>query len=203
MLSFLVATQFRPQESLQPNARLLRGPEIPHTGRHLQPLDPPAQRCGNKVQMCHNILIGNASILGTFGPVTPRSLNVKDRQSSSITGSKNSPYLRILPPAYGDGVFLPRCFILPLLFKILQFQGRELARGSRTGIPELTSLTTCDLRYNYEGRLPKILFINERSFREGDQNETESKTNTHMLMQWGQVGVFELLSKASLYFGPA
>ena len=203
MLSFLVATQFRPQESLQPNARLLRGPEIPHTGRHLQPLDPPAQRCGNKVQMCHNILIGNASILGTFGLVTPRSLNVKDRQSSSITGSKNSPYLRILPPAYGDGVFLPRCFILPLLFKILQFQGRELARGSRTGIPELTSLTTCDLRYNYEGRLPKILFVNERSFREGDQNETESKTNTHMLMQWGQVGVFELLSKASLYFGPA
>ena len=202
-MSFLVATQFRPQESLQPNARLLRGPEIPHTGRHLQPLDPPAQRCGNKVQMCHNILIGNASILGTFGPVTPRSLNVKDRQSSSITGSKNSPYLRILPPAYGDGVFLPRCFILPLLFKILQFQGRELARGSRTGIPELTSLTTCDLRHNYEGRLPIILFINERSFREGDQNETESKTNTHMLMQWGQVGVFELLSKASLYFGPA
>ena len=150
MLSFLVATQFRPQESLQPNARLLRGPEIPHNGRHLQPLDPPAQRCGNKVQMCHNILIGNASILGTFGPVTPRSLNVKDRQSSSITGSKNSPYLRILPPAYGDGVFLPRCFILPLLFKILQFQGRELARGSRTGIPELSSLTTCDLRHNYE-----------------------------------------------------
>ena len=202
-MSFFVATQFRPQESLQPNARLLRGPEIPHTGRHLQPLDPPAQRCGNKVQMCHNILIGNASILGTFGPVTPRSLNVKDRQSSSIAGSKNSPYLRILPPAYGDGVFLPRCFILPLLFKILQFQGRELARGSRTGIPELTSLTTCDLRHNYEGRLPIILFINERSFREGDQNETESKTNTHMLMQWGQVGVFELLSKASLYFGPA
>ena len=203
MLSFLVATQFRPQESLQPNARLLRGPEIPHTGRHLQPLDPPAQRCGNKVQMCHNILIGNAGILGTFGPVTPRSLNVKDRQSSSIAGSKNSPYLRILPPAYGDGVFLPRCFILPLLFKILQFQGRELARGSRTGIPELSSLTTCDLRHNYEGRLPTILFTNEHSFREGDQNETESKTNTHMLMQWGQVGVFELLSKASLHFGPA
>ena len=32
--------------------------------------------------------------------------------SYSFAGSKNSPYLRLLPPAYGDGVFLPRYFHL-------------------------------------------------------------------------------------------
>ena len=156
MLSFLVATQFRPQESLQPNARLLRGSEIPHNGRHLQPLDPPAQRCGNKVQMCHNILIGNASILGTFGPVTPRSLNVKDRQSSSITGSKNSPYLRILPPAYGDGVFLPRCFILPLLV----FSKSSNFRGVNSHV---------DHEQGYQSSLPSPRVISDTIMREGFQ----------------------------------
>ena len=127
-------------------------------------------------------------------------LVLRDRQSSFMAGSKNSPYLRLLPPAYADGVFLPRCFHLPLiispqnsLFDQFFLQGRESATEPGARLQELSSLTARNNGHNNEVRPPKVLSFNEHSFREGDQNETESKTNTHMVMQWGQVSTLVTL----------
>ena len=71
-----------------------------------------------------------------------------------FSGSKNSPYLRLLPPAYGDGVFLPRFFhLVQLVSSQLSFyqlfQGRESATCPQPGLPELSSLTAGYLRHNH------------------------------------------------------
>ena len=120
-----------------------------------------------------------------------------------IAGSKNSPYLRLLPPAYGDGIILPRHFPF---FKnqshrwLFYFQGRKFSCEPWPGIPELPSLSSSHIGHDHEvfSILSNKFYRATISFlfpiwvvflsgREGDQNETESKTNTHMVMQWGQV----------------
>ena len=121
-----------------------------------------------------------------------------------IAGSKNSPYLRLLPPAYGDGIILPRHFPF---FKnqshrwLFYFQGRSFSCDPWPGIPELPSLPSSHIGHDHEvfSILSNKFYRATISFlfpiwvvffcREGDQNETESKTNTHMVMQWGQVRI--------------
>ena len=73
------------------------------------------------------------------------------------------------------------------LFDRFFLQGCESATEPGARLQELSSLTARNNGHNNEVRPPKVLSFNEHSFREGDQNETESKTNTHMVMQWGQV----------------
>merc|ERR1719430_2422976 len=85
--------------------------------------------------------------------------------TNPLRGSKNSPYLRLLPPAYGDGVFLPRGVTLP-------------------PSPE----------QGYQSSLPSPRVISDTIMSEGDQNDTESKTNTHMVMQWGQFIDHDIIS---------
>ena len=70
-----------------------------------------------------------------------------------IAGSKNSPYLRLLPPAYGDGIILPRHFPF---FKnqshrwLFYFQGRKFSCEPWPGIPELPSLSSSHIRHDHE-----------------------------------------------------
>ena len=123
--------------------------------------------------------------------------------SYSFAGSKNSPYLRLLPPAYGDGVFLPRYSHLARRvsskLSFYFFQGRKFATKPRAGLPELSSLTATYHGHNHEGNPPQVLSVNEHCFsREGEQNDTESKTNTHMVMQWGQVSIDWIKFKVDL-----
>ena len=75
-------------------------------------------------------------------------------------GSKNSPYVRLIPPAYED-FFLPR------------------------GVSKYTG---------YESSLPSPRKITDSIMGEGIQAETESKVNTHMLMQWGQFVDHDIIS---------
>ena len=70
-----------------------------------------------------------------------------------IAGSKNSPYLRLLPPAYGDGIILPRHFPF---FKnqshrwLFYFQGRKFSCEPWPGIPELPSLPSSHIGHDHE-----------------------------------------------------
>jgi len=91
--------------------------------------------------------------------------------TNPLRGSKNSPYLRLLPPAYGDGVFLPRGVSPPH-----------------------------NHNHGYLSSLPSPRVISDTIMGEGDQNETESKTNTHMLMQWGQFIDHDIISTSKSAF---
>jgi len=91
--------------------------------------------------------------------------------TNPLRGSKNSPYLRLLPPAYGDGIFLPRGVSLPF--------SRE---------------------QGYQSSLPSPRVIVDTIMREGEQNDTESVTNTHMVMQWGQFIDHDIISTSKAAF---
>ena len=84
---------------------------------------------------------------------------------------------------------------------LFYFQGRKFSCEPWPGIPELPSLPSSHIGHDHEvfSILSNKLYRATISFlfpiwvvffcREGDQNETESKTNTHMVMQWGQVRI--------------
>ena len=84
-------------------------------------------------------------------------------REQSFAGSKNSPYARFLPPAYGD-FFLPR------------------------------GVTNYSKETGYESSLPSPREISDSIMGEGIQDETESRVNTHMLMQWGQFVDHDIIS---------
>jgi len=85
-----------------------------------------------------------------------RSYNgVCNNLKSPYLGTKDSPYTRMLPAAYGD-IFLPR------------------------GVTKYTKDN------GYESSLPSPRKITDSIMIQGNENETESRMNTHMVMQWGQ-----------------
>jgi len=86
-------------------------------------------------------------------------------------GSVNSPYRRLLPPAYGDGDWLPR------------------------GASEWSETTG----YVSE-TLPSPRKISDVVFQQGNESLTESTTNTHMLMQWGQFIDHDMVSTSKSSF---
>jgi hypothetical protein len=89
-------------------------------------------------------------------------------------GSTNSPYIRLLPPAYGDGVALPR--------------SPPPARRHSRGVTAYNDTT------GYVSSLPAARAVTDAAMGEGVQNETESETNTHMVMQWGQLVDHDIIS---------
>ena len=61
-------------------------------------------------------------------------------------------------------------------------------------------VTTYSKELGYESSLPSPRFISDKICREGDQEETESSVNTHMLMQWGQLIDHDILATSKSAF---
>jgi len=87
----------------------------------------------------------------------------------SHLGSRNTPYARLISPAYG-GFYLPR------------------------------GVTSYSEESGYHSNLPSPRLISERICVEGKEDETESRMNTHMMMQWGQFIDHDMLSTSGSAF---
>merc|ERR1719334_1182757 len=91
--------------------------------------------------------------------------------ANPLKGAKDTPFIRFLPPAYGDGIFLPR--------------GVHSQPRPDTG---------------YESSLPSPRVITDSIMQQGDENTTESDHNTHMVMQWGQFVDHDILGTSKSQF---
>jgi len=91
--------------------------------------------------------------------------------SQPLKGAKNSPYIRVLEPAYGDKSSLPR----------------GVASYSPTK--------------GYISNLPSPRLISDSIMTQGEnENLTESDVNTHMVMQWGQMVDHDIISTSKSAF---
>jgi len=89
----------------------------------------------------------------------------------TLLGSVYTPYQRLIPAVYGDGESLPR------------------------GVKEYSEKT------GYVSGLPSPRKISDVVFDEGeDSRQTESRKNTHMVMQWGQFIDHDIISTSKYSF---
>ena len=135
---------------------------------------------------CKKIILSTTFILGKFSRIATcpaPKVSCKDSKYRSfdgtcnnlgnpLFGSHNTPYKRFLPPAYGGK------------------PGDNLPRGVTSYSPET----------GYVSSLPSPRVISAGMGANPPSNTTESNTNTHMVMQWGQFVDHDILSTAGEFF---
>ena len=140
-----------------------------------------------QLENCKKIILNTIFILSKFSRIATcpvPKVSCKDSKYRSfdgtcnnlanpLFGSHNTPYKRFLPPAYGGK------------------PGENLPRGVTSYSPET----------GYVSSLPSPRVISAgMGAANPPSNTTESNTNTHMVMQWGQFVDHDILSTAGEFF---